>query len=355
MISANESSKVTNNNNNNLELYIPRISALTTEHTIRTLFFQFHVGYVEYADIVATKHPDTKEVQYYSAFVKLQEWGPSRNPADIFHNLKTYKMELNGYGSDSGEKFWWLLPNKTPLPRTKVNVHQLAASTDKLFEQQEAMAAEIKELKELTVNQNAIIEDLKFKLLMEKEVTDTKLEDMMHLIHQLQFQSQSRVAAVSESAFLEEPVPEVVNNNDCNLALPPPPPLTRQNAAFYDYVPPPQLTRTMTSGLNCDISFATPPPLTRVNAEYYDYVPPPALRRTKSTAESEDLIISDEDDCLFSRPLRRETKYSPSTDMAERLNCSSRNSSAFSSSNNSPVSFEDSKRAEISRDFCGNY
>ena len=330
MISATESKKVINNIHNNLELYIPRISALTTEHTIRTLFFQFHVGYVEYADIVATKHPDTKEVQYYSAFVKLQEWGPSRNPADIFHNIKTYKMELNGYGSDSGEKYWWLLPNKTPLPRTKVNVHQLAASTDKLFEQQEAMASEIKELKELAVNQYAIIERLQFKLLTERNETDAKLQEMMHLIHQLQFQTRVTVESVEES------VPEVVNNNDCNLTLPPPPRLSRVNAADYNYVsPPPALRRTMTS----------------------DYVLPaaPALRRTKSVAESEDLIISDEDDCLFSRPLRRETMYSQSTDMAERLNCGSRNSSAFSSANNSPVSFEDSKRAEISRDFCGNY
>lgn len=317
MINAAESNKVTNNNNNNnnnLELYIPRISALTTESTIRTLFFQFHVGYVEYADIVATKHPDTKEVQYYSAFVKLQEWGPSRNAADIFQNLKTYKMELNGYGSDSGEKFWWLLPNKTPLPRTKVNVHQLAASTDKLFEQQEAMAAEIKELKELAVNQYAIIERLQFKLLTEKDETDAKLQDMMHLIQE--FQSQSRVTVES----VEEPVPEVVNNNDGNLALPPPPRLSRVNAADYYYV-----------------------------------TPPPALRRTKSTAESDDLIISDEDDCLFSRPIRRESTYLQSTDMAERLNCSSRNSSVSSSVNSSPVSFEDNKRAEASRDFCGNY
>jgi hypothetical protein len=349
MISATESSKVTDNNYNNLDLYIPRISALTTEDKIKQLFWQLYIGHVEYADIVATKHPDTKEVLWYSAFVRLKYWGPALNVGDIFQNLKTYKMELNGYGSDSGERFWWLFPNKTPLPRTKVNVSQLAASTDKLFEQQEAMAAEIKELKELTVNQSAIIESLQFKLLMEKEVTDARLEDMMHLIHQLQFQSQARVA---EPAFIDEPVPEVVNNNDCNLALPPPPPLTRQNAAFYDYVEPPPLTRTVRI---CE-EFApmTPPPALK-RTMTSGLAAPPALSRTKSVAESEDLIISDEDDCLFSRPLRRETIYSQSTDMAERLNCSSRNSSAFSSSNNSPISFEDSKRAEISRDFCGNY
>jgi hypothetical protein len=348
MISATESSNVTNNNYNNLDLYIPRISALTTEDKIKQLFWQLYIGDVEYADIVATKQPDTKEVLWYSAFVRLKYWGPALNVGDIFQNTKTYKMELQGFGSDSGERFWWLFPNKTPLPRTKVNVSQLAASTDKLFEQQEAMAAEIKELKELTANQSAIIESLQFKLLMEKEVTDTRLDDMMHLIHQLQFQNQMR-----NTAFLEEPVPEVVNNNDCNLALPPPPPLTRQNAAFYDYIPPPEpLTRTVRICQEFDPM--TPPPALR-RTMTSGLAVPPALSRTKSVAESEDLIISDEDDCLFSRPLRRETMYSQSTDMAERLNCSSKNSSAFSSSNNSPVSFEDNKRVEVSREFCGNH
>jgi len=343
MISATESSKVTDNNYNNLDLYIPRISALTTEEKIKQLFWQLYIGHVEYADIVATKHPDRKELQYFSAFVKLKYWGPILNVGDIFQNTKTYKMELQGFGSDLGERFWLLLPNKTPLPRTKVNVSQLAASTDKLFEQQEAMAAEIKELKELTVRQSAIIESLQFKLLMEKDVTDARLDDMMHLIHQLQFQSKTRVTAESD----EEPVPEVVT------ALPPPPPLTRVNAAFYDYVPPPEpLTRTVR--ICEDFNPMTPPPALR-RTMTTGLAAPPALSRTKSVVESEDLIISDEDDCLFSRPLRRETMYSQSTDMAERLNCSSKNSSAFSSSNNSPVSFEDSKRAEISRDFCGNY
>ena len=203
------------------------------------------------------------------------------------------------------------------------------------------MAAEIKELKELTVSQSAIIESLQFKLLMEKDVTDARLDDMMHLIHQLQFQS--RVTAESD----EEPVPQ-----DNVTALPPPPPLTRQNAAFYDYVPPPPLTRTVR--ICEEFNPMTPPPALR-RTMTSGLAAPPALSRTKSVVDSEDLIISDEDDCLFSRPLRRETMYSQSTDMAERLNCSSKNSSAFSSSNNSPVSFEDSKRAEISRDFCGNY
>ena len=163
MISATESIKVTDNNYNNLDLYIPRISALTTEEKIKQLFWQLYIGHVEYADIVATKHPDRKELQYFSAFVKLKYWGPILSVGDIFQNTKTYKMELKGFGSDLGERFWLLLPNKTPLPRTKVNVSQLAASTDKLFEQQEAMAAEIKELKELTVSQSAIIESLQFK------------------------------------------------------------------------------------------------------------------------------------------------------------------------------------------------
>lgn len=296
----------TNNINNNLNLYIPRISASTTEHTIMSLFVQLNIGYVEYADIVATKNPETKEVQYYSAFIKLQAWGPSRNPADTFQQTKSFKMNLNGYGSNPEERFWWLLPNNNPLPRTKVNVHQLAASTEKLFEQHDAMETEIKELKEQISTQNEIFENLKFKLLMENESLHTKLEEMMYLIRELQVQTKNT-----------------------NNILPGPPQLIRSSA---------------TSNVNLEL----------ISDGNWDLpAVPPMLKRSKSIDEHEELIILDDDDCLFSRPVRRETMYLPSKINQEELKTKS--SSGFKTPNVSPVSFENSKRAEISREFCGNH
>lgn len=159
---------------NNLEIYIPRISASVTEDIIKDLFFQLYIGVVDYADIVATKNPETKEVQYYSAFIRLKHWGPDRRPMETFNNTKTFKIMLPKTAGEN-DAYWILLPNKNPLPRTKVNVHQLAAATDKLFEQLEDTVKEldnkneeINELNAWVAKQNDVIEELNFQLSVEK-------------------------------------------------------------------------------------------------------------------------------------------------------------------------------------------
>jgi hypothetical protein len=124
----------------NLDLHIPRISPKTTpEHIARTLY-EMSVAEVDYVDIVATKDPETKAVMYYSAFVRLIKWGPERFPAGEFYEKKMFKIFLGRYSSDSAERYWVLYPNKNPLPRTRVNIHQLAFSTEKLFENAEQHA-----------------------------------------------------------------------------------------------------------------------------------------------------------------------------------------------------------------------
>lgn len=66
-------------------------------------------------------------------------------------------------------------------------------------------------------------------------------------------------------------------------------------------------------------------------------------------------IIADEDDCIYSRPVRRETKYS--------LNKISRDEhpkiysqiKVSDEERQSSPSFDSMVRASITRDFCGNY
>ena len=180
-----------------LNLYIPRVSSNTTEEIIKYAFYNLRVGIVEYADFVATKHPETKEVQYYSAFVKLASWVPEMKPIYEFNKNSSYKMylgQLGQYGSgDPNEKFWVLLPNKNPLQRTKVNVHQLAASTDKLFDQNESFTAdllkkdeEIKVLNERVTRQNEMIEEIQFQLDFERTENAAKNHEIMYLIKELQ-------------------------------------------------------------------------------------------------------------------------------------------------------------------------
>jgi hypothetical protein len=159
----------------NLDLHISRISSRTTpEHISRTLY-EMSICDVDYVDIVATKDPATKAILYYSAFVRLIRWGPDRFPPQEFDEKKIFKIYLGRYSSDSAEKYWVLYPNKNPLPRTRVNVHQLAASTEKLFEQDEQFTVTI-------ASQQAQIEALKTSLQQCETNFAKQMEQMMALI-----------------------------------------------------------------------------------------------------------------------------------------------------------------------------
>jgi len=306
----NNNNKINNNNNNNpiannvdnLDIYIPRISASETEESIKEVFFNFYIGAVDYADIVATKNPDTKEVQYYSAFVRLNYWGPNRYPMEVFNSTRSYKI-MFPITNEENESYWILLPNKNPLPRTKVNVHQLAASTEKLFEQLEVAEKQLvnktEEIKELTAcvsRQNDVIEELNFQLLSERENTNARFEEMMYLIKDLQSQLKYNTDALSPVKLAE--------NNSNNLTK------------LAEKPEPEELVGR--------------------------------------------LIIADEDDCLYSTPIRRKTMYSfDKESRKEQINSYEQAEKYKTPKVNreksiSPPSFDYMVRASITRDFCGN-
>jgi hypothetical protein len=117
----------------NLYLYVPRTSLRTTEDQVKDLLFRSQIGNVEYCDLVTIKDKDTKQPLYTQLFIKLACWDlMSRAKADFERN-----GSIKIYLSDT--EFWMILPNKNPLPRTHVNTSQLAASTEKLFVQTEAI------------------------------------------------------------------------------------------------------------------------------------------------------------------------------------------------------------------------
>ena len=62
---------------NNLDIYIPRIDEKHIEYDVKSVFANSGIGMVDYVDFVATKDPETKQIKYYSAFLKLTEWNPN--------------------------------------------------------------------------------------------------------------------------------------------------------------------------------------------------------------------------------------------------------------------------------------
>ena len=162
---ANAHASSSNSGMNNLDIYIPRIDGRYTEENIIFTFRAIGVGLVSYADFVATKDPETKEVKFYSAFVRLLEW----NPEGIWY--KQFVKENQARIQITRSEFWVILPAKTPLSRSKVNTHQLVAYTDELFVKVGAV--------EKTVAENITVSSVHFQNLL------TKSEEQSRQIDQL--------------------------------------------------------------------------------------------------------------------------------------------------------------------------
>lgn len=186
----------------NLDLHISRISARTTPDHISRSLYEMRICDVEYVDIVATKDPVTKAVLYYSAFIRLLRWGPDGFPAQEFDEKKSFKIFLGRYGSDSAEKYWVLYPNKNPLPRSRVNTHQLAASTEKLFDNVEQLTATV-------ASQQTQIEDLKLSLKQCEDNFAAKIAEMMQI-----FDKEFKVAPEIEPVTVEAAVEAAVVEDD---------------------------------------------------------------------------------------------------------------------------------------------
>lgn len=167
----------------NLDLHIPKISANTTAKHIADALWYMRIATVDYVDIVAIKDPETKVIKHFSAFLRLKSWGPERFPVSEFNERKTFKIVLGGYANDPYEKYWVLYPNTNPLPRSKVNTHQLAASTEKLFEINEQLVAKIAMMEqkfELMQQQMGIMEE-RLTRLTHVEPTEAEMSELVKL------------------------------------------------------------------------------------------------------------------------------------------------------------------------------
>lgn len=182
---ANASSNASSSPCSNVHLYIPRASLRTTENQVREILFKTNIGIVDYCDLVVIKDKETKLPMYMSIFLKLDTWNPfSAARADFEEN-----GSLKVFISLGNNEFWVILPNKNPIPRTHVNISQLAASTEKLFEQneqiieksdkfQDEMRAEMAEMRLFMKLQQEKIETLEFKLTTTEIELNAKIEDL---------------------------------------------------------------------------------------------------------------------------------------------------------------------------------
>ena len=149
----------------NLNLYIPRASLLITQGRVVEVFAAQKIGKVLYCDFVQIKNSLTQEPSHMSVFVTLDHWDYNTMKCYDFSKNQNLKIYLQ-----NNVEHWIILPNPNPLPRTHVNIHQLAASTEKLFESIQVQKELNSELRE------------------ERDVQKTQFEEMREMFIQQQDQ-----------------------------------------------------------------------------------------------------------------------------------------------------------------------
>jgi NACalpha-BTF3-like transcription factor len=167
---------------NNLDIYIPRIDEKHSEHDVKILFANFSIGLVDFVDFVSTKDPATKEIKYYSAFLKLTEWNPDGYWFNKIIVEKQNKIQISPF------EFWVLLPAKTMISRSKVNTHQLVAYTDELYVRVEEI--------EKSVTETMTISSEHFKTLLNKTEAQAAQIDKLMKIVQIQAEKLEQINAI---------------------------------------------------------------------------------------------------------------------------------------------------------------
>ena len=175
---------------NNLDLYIPKVDEKYSEEEIKFMFADMAIGMVDYVDFVATKDPETKKLKFYSAFLRLREWNPDGYWYNNIIVEKLNKIQI------SRTEFWIILPAKTPLSRSKVNTHQLAAYTDELYVRVEAI--------EKSVTENITVSSTHFQnLLAKSEAQAAQIEQLMKIV-----EAQSRQLERIDKYLMDKHEPE---------------------------------------------------------------------------------------------------------------------------------------------------
>jgi hypothetical protein len=108
-----------------LDVYLPRVSSNINTEELK--HFLREIAIIADVDFVAIKDQETKAIRHYAVYLKLKEWNSLSKAYGDMRSFRSFKLFI------SPVEYLILLPNKTPLPRSKVNTHQLASFTEELY------------------------------------------------------------------------------------------------------------------------------------------------------------------------------------------------------------------------------
>ena len=145
----------------NKMVYVPRIEARHSELDVMDIIEYAQVGRVAYVDFVAVKDnaPEKekdkeKNTKFYSAFIMMREWNPNAL-ADL-----TERGQVRVWVDSNRSAYFMLLPAKegSEIPRSKVNIHQLASYTAELYTRMDASDEKVLEQSSIIASQALLIE-----------------------------------------------------------------------------------------------------------------------------------------------------------------------------------------------------
>jgi len=126
-------------------IYIPFVDSRFTEKDVISTFDYYNICNVSRVDFVEI--PEKSNLCH--AFIHVDNWRNSNNASIAFWDI-TNKGSYKFYYSQSqmtSNAFWLLLPNKNPIPRTKLNIHQLAGMISEMEQKMAVQQAEMDEMR----------------------------------------------------------------------------------------------------------------------------------------------------------------------------------------------------------------
>lgn len=167
-------------------VYIARIEGKYSERDVCDIIADSGIGRAIYVDFTAVKDnsPDAgpnPAFKFYSAFVMMSEWNP-RAYDDMIRN-----GYLKVWVNSNKTSYFMLRQAKegSEIPRTKVNIHQLASYTAELYEKVGALEKKA-ELAELAAEQRVENAEKKAELAEKKaELADQKIAEMMTMMNEM--------------------------------------------------------------------------------------------------------------------------------------------------------------------------
>jgi len=126
-------------------IYIPFVDSRFNEKDVISTFDYYNICNVSRVDFVEI--PEKTNVCH--AFVHVNNWYNSNNASVAFWDI-TNKGSYKFYYSQSqmtSNAFWLLLPNKNPIPKTKLNIHQLAVMISEMEKKMTEQQAEMDEMR----------------------------------------------------------------------------------------------------------------------------------------------------------------------------------------------------------------